>query len=179
MRETLVLCLGNEILSDDAFGPVVKERLEDRFNFGPSVEILFAPLAGFALLDLLQGRSNVLIIDSIATGRSPAGRLHFFEMGDFTPSRNLTISHQISLPTALELGRRLGYELPQQIDVLAVEIEDVLTLSERMTPAVAAAVDGAVLKARDWILSHRRQTEDNVFGKNQTAGKRQPSETVP
>ena len=178
MKDILVLCLGNEILSDDAFGPVVRERLLDRYDFGPSVEIIFAPLAGFALLDLLQGRRRVLIVDSIITDDARPGRLRYFEMGDFTPSRNLTISHQISLPTALELGRRLGYDLPSRIDVLAVEVDDVYTLSEQMTPAVAAAVDGAVLRAYEWILSHGRQPDD-VFGKNQIAGKGQRAEAVP
>jgi hydrogenase maturation protease len=50
------------------------------------------------------------------------------------------------LPGALALGRRLGMELPDddEILLLAVEVEDVLSFGEECTPAVAAAIPGVV-----------------------------------
>lgn len=157
MKPFLILCLGNEVLSDDAFGPTVAGILNATQRDCEQVEVIFAPVAGFGLLDLLNGRSKVLLIDSIVTGGVPPGTLHFFPMGTLTPSRNLTTSHQMSLPTALELGRRLGYQMPEHIDVLAVEVADVTTLNESMTGPVKSAIEPALVHVNQWLALHSRK----------------------
>jgi hypothetical protein len=45
----------------------------------------------------------------------------------------------------------MGMLMPERIDVLAVEAEDVTTLSETMTPRVSQAVSEAVDQIRIWI----------------------------
>ena len=37
--------------------------------FGAFVEVIFAPTAGFGLLDFLKDREAVLIVDAIITGK--------------------------------------------------------------------------------------------------------------
>lgn len=151
LKPILILCLGNEIISDDGFGVAVAQRLMDAGNLSESVEVVIAPLAGFALLDHLAGRKSVLIVDTIRTGYVAPGTLHKFTASVFTPSKHLTTSHQISLPTALELGRQLGMDMPEDVDIIAVEAVDLETLSEQLTPAVRAAVDKAVRYVKEWI----------------------------
>ena len=56
IKPILVLCLGNEVLTDDAFGPAVARRLETKLDPCDCVEVIFAPIAGFSLLDLMQRR---------------------------------------------------------------------------------------------------------------------------
>jgi hydrogenase maturation protease len=148
----LVLCLGNDILTDDALGSVVAKRLS-RIDLGLFVEVIFAPTAGFGLLDLLKERYAVLIVDAIQSGKASPGTIHFFSAGVLTPSYNLINSHQINLPTALELGKRLGLTMPSDIQVVAVEAQDVETISETLTPSVEAAVDEVVKRVRDWVES--------------------------
>jgi len=162
LKPPLVLCLGNEIISDDRFGPVVAQRLQQEFGGRLGADVIFAPLAGFYLLDVLAGRRAALIVDTIVTGNAPPGTLHEFPMGALTPSKNLTTSHQISLPTALELGRRLGMELPAVIDVIAVEAQDLETLSEQMTEPVERAVDEAIAMIRQWIEQNSPKESDHA-----------------
>jgi hydrogenase maturation protease len=69
----------------------------------------------------------------------------------------LTTSHQINLPTALELGNRLGYAMPERIDILAVEAQDLETLSEELTPPVRAALPEALRLVREWIARNREE----------------------
>lgn len=154
---TLILCLGNEVLSDDGFGPVVATRLRELGIEDDDTEVIFASLAGFVLIDLLKCRDRVLVVDSICTGQHPAGTLHKFPFGVFTPSRSLTTSHQINLPTALELGKLLGCTMPAHIDVLAVEAQDVETLQEELTPPVALAVDDAVEYIQEWLVAEFKE----------------------
>ncbi len=159
-RPILILCLGNEVLCDDAFGPMVAKLIDGLQQSCDNVEVIFAPLAGFRLLELLHGREKVLIVDSIVSENCRPGTLHFFPMGNLTPSRGLTTSHQMSLPTALDLGRKLGYPMPEHIDVLAVEVADNTTLSERPTDAVAAAVPVAADHIGQWLGAHTLEVVD-------------------
>ena len=77
--------------------------------------------------------------------------MRFHEKDAFTSSRHLTSSHQISLPTALRLAEELKVPMPERIDVLTVEALDLETLTEQLTPQVAAAVPRAVELIRKWI----------------------------
>ena len=160
MRPILVLCLGNDVLTDDAFGFRVGEGLA-RPEVTDGAEVCMAAVAGFALLDIMNGREDVLVVDTVLTGKAIPGTLHFFPKGYWTPGRGLVSSHEISLPTALKLGRMLGYEMPENIDVLAVEAADVQTLSEEMTPAVTAAVKPAITLVEEWI---RNRTCEVKYG---------------
>ncbi|OGC92277.1 MAG: hypothetical protein A2W25_14795 [candidate division Zixibacteria bacterium RBG_16_53_22] len=149
LKSDAVICLGNEILSDDAFGYHVAELLRSSGEL-PEAEIIFAPLAGFGLLELFNRRRRVLIVDTIVTGQDPPGTIHLSPLGQFTPSYNLTTSHQMNLPTTLEFGRQMGMAMPNRIDVLTVEAADIETLSESMTPAVKAALEPAAGRIREW-----------------------------
>lgn len=152
LKPILILCLGNEIISDDGFGPEVARQLTLHDDQVEQVGVIFAPVAGFYLLDLLAGREKVLIVDTIRTGKVVPGTLQSFPTNTFTPGGyRLTISHQISLPTTLELGRRLGMDMPKVIDLIAVEAEDLETLSEELTPSVRSAVDKAIVLIKEWV----------------------------
>jgi len=157
LKPLLILCLGNEIISDDGFGPEIARRLKKELESSRCADVVFAPVAGFFLLDLLSGRRSVLIVDTIRTGKTEPGTLHSFPAGILTPSYHLTTSHQINLPTALELGRRLGYDMPNDIDIVAVEALDLETLAEALTPPVQAALPGALQAVRGWIAKHSEE----------------------
>jgi hydrogenase maturation protease len=151
LKPDLVLCLGNEILADDALGYHVAARLQQEHRVTSRVEVVFAARAGFALLDLLTGRRRVLIVDSICLGSRP-GTVHTFPMRTDAPGRNLTCSHQLSLPAALALGTTLGYDLPGHIDILAVEAGDIQTLGGAMTPAVEASIPVVLSLIINWSV---------------------------
>jgi hydrogenase maturation protease len=169
MKPLLVLCLGNEVLSDDAFGFRIAEQLEKmKMELGNEVEIIAASMAGFNLLNFLQGRKKVLVVDTIMTGRAEPGSVHFFPLGDLVPSRGLTGSHEISLPTAITLARLMEIDTPEDIDVLAVEAGDVLTLSEEMTEPVRAAVPEAIEFIKGWTII-RNQEISHGYGNEKIA----------
>jgi hydrogenase maturation protease len=143
--------MGNEILSDDSFGYKIASRLLERYDFNGRAEVEFSPLGGLNLIDLLKDRERALIVDTIVTTDADPGTLHFVEMGQFVPSKNLTCSHEVSLPTAIKFGRELGVSMPDRVDVLAVEACDLETLSEKLTPRVEAALEPAINRILNWI----------------------------
>jgi hydrogenase maturation protease len=155
----LILCLGNEIVSDDRFGAEIEALLQPIPSISEKADVIFAAVAGFALLDFLAGRSNVLIVDTIRMGAEP-GTLHQFTADRFVPSKNLTTSHQINLPTALELGKKLGIDMPEVVDILAVEALDLETLCEELTPPVKSALEPAIKLIEKWVREHQEETEN-------------------
>ena len=50
----------------------------------------------------------------------------------------------MNLPTAIKIGRQMDPDLmPETIMFVAVEVQDIKTVTETMTPEVEAAVDSA------------------------------------
>ncbi len=141
--KTLVLGVGNPILSDDGVGIHVARELKKRKLSGVVVDELAA--SGLELLDVVRGYDKVVIIDAIQTTDGKAGEVHVLGEKDFEKSVHGSSPHGINIATALALGRKLvPDDMPRSVVFYAVEAEDLLNVSERLTPKVAEAVPGIV-----------------------------------
>jgi hydrogenase maturation protease len=137
--KVLVLGVGNPILSDDGVGIHVVRELKKRKLPGVDVEELAA--SGLELLDVVRGYDKVVIIDAIQTTKGKPGELHVLEEKDFEKSIHGSSPHGINIATALALGRKLvPNEMPKDVVFFAVEVEDLVNVSERLTPNVAKAL---------------------------------------
>lgn len=70
MESTLVLGLGNLLLSDEGVGIHVARRLKS-LPLPPHIEVLDGGTGGYELLGHLAGRSRVIIVDCISTDAPP------------------------------------------------------------------------------------------------------------
>ena len=116
--KTLILGLGNPILSDDSVGCRVAMALKDILT-EPDVDIMEASIAGLDFLDLLAGYDRVIIIDAIQTVKGVPGRIYRLEPETFADTRHAGPPHDVNLSTALELGKKLGLPIPRQGRVLS------------------------------------------------------------
>jgi hydrogenase maturation protease len=143
---TLVLGMGNPILSDDGVGLLVAERLAAS-ALPDCVEVQQSEQAGLRLLELVRGFTRVIIIDALqspeGSGRTP-GEIVRYEAADFRGGHRYGSAHSIGLHTALELGETLGYDMPEEVVVFGIEAVDVETFGEELSPPVAAAAARAV-----------------------------------
>ncbi|HEY68284.1 MAG TPA: hydrogenase maturation protease [Thermoflexia bacterium] len=143
--KTLVVGLGNPILTDDGVGIHVVRALAVRCR-RDDVTFAEASLGGLRLLDLIAGYERVVLVDAIQTRDGKPGDVHRLHPNDLRASLHSGSTHDLSLPGALALGRGMGMKLPddEAITIIAIEVEDVLTFGEDCTPAVAAAIPRAV-----------------------------------
>jgi hydrogenase maturation protease len=142
---SLVLGLGNPILKDDAVGILVARevaRVLDTMDC-TDTEIIETSGAGFDVLDLLQGFHRAVVIDAIRTQGGQPGMVYRLVPDQLPTTDRLTGTHEINLPTALALGRRLGFLMPAQVTIFAIEVEDDRTFGETLSPAVAHAIPRA------------------------------------
>lgn len=144
MGKTLVLGLGNPLVTDDRIGLCVAAELKHRLAGRPDVDVDEDYWGGLRLMERMVGYDRVVVIDAIQTGAAP-GTVHRLGV-DSIPTQRSASSHDVNLPTALALGRLAGYPLPANDAILlvAIEAEDILTFGDRCTPAVEAAIGPAV-----------------------------------
>jgi hydrogenase maturation protease len=135
--KTLILGVGNSILTDDGVGIKIAQRLKER---KPELEVIETSEAGLALLDLMVGYDRLIIIDSIITGKGEPGELYKLGIEALKPAAKLSSSHGIDIATAYEIGQRLGYKVPEQISLYAVEIKDNTTFGEECTGEVEGMI---------------------------------------
>lgn len=142
--KTIVIGLGNPILTDDGVGVKAARLLKERLNGanglnGAAVEVKELYVGGLALMDALTGYERAILIDAALTGSEP-GTIHELSPSGLPATRNTFSTHDTNLPTALEVGRTLGLSLPEDIKIIAVEAADVETFSEELTEKVEKAV---------------------------------------
>ena len=149
--EALVLGLGNDLVADDGFGPVVARECRATLSGRDDVAVEEAAAAGLRLLDLLAGYKRALILDVVQTGRVPPGTLLDWPLPRSAGAWTLGGSHQCDLLTALTLGRALGFTLPDEVSLLVAEASDLETIREELSPELAAAVPRARALVADWL----------------------------
>lgn len=163
--KTLVLGLGNTILTDDGVGIYVARQLAAEIS-DPQVDVVEASLAGFNLLDLVVGYDRLIIVDSVVagvvpggTGDAPAADIQAGEVMELDPESlrstlRLSSIHDLNLATALEFGRQMGLHMPHDIRIFVIAARDTTTFGETCTPEVAAAIPVAVAAVKE-VLAGR------------------------
>lgn len=142
---TRVLGLGNTILRDDGVGIHVARAVAARLDgTAAGVDVVEAETAGFALLELLENTDRAVVVDAVSLDGLAPGQIVRMDLARLRPSLRLSSVHEIDLPTAIALGTRLGRRMPSDVTIVGIQADDLYTLGENLTPAVAAAVPRAV-----------------------------------
>ncbi|MCX7022243.1 MAG: hydrogenase maturation protease [bacterium] len=138
-KRTLIVGLGNPMMSDDAVGILVARGLHARLN-NPDVELREASVAGIELMELLVGYDRAIIVDAAQTDDGRPGDWYRLDTQQEVAGELPQSSHRFGVFEGLELGRRLGLDMPEEIRIYAVEAPDPFTFGEGLSPALAAAL---------------------------------------
>ena len=143
----LVIGLGNPILGDDGVGWHIV-RAAESVCLGnaqlASAAFELSSAGGLGLMEQMVGYRRAIIADSVVTPAGKVGAIYAKPFDDFKSTAHSNSSHDATLHAALEIGRKMGLALPSEIWAVAIEIAPTYDFSEKLTPAVAEAVPGAV-----------------------------------
>jgi hydrogenase maturation protease len=89
--------------------------------------------------------SRLIVIDSVQTGRAAPGTVFVLREGEVRASAGST-PHGTGLFDALSLARKLGFAVPGEVTIVAVETFDCLTVGGEMHRSVAGAVPEIVAR---------------------------------
>lgn len=144
-RGMLIVGLGSPILRDDAVGLRVADALATRLP-SDRFTVAEAGASGLRLLPMLEGWDRLAIVDAMLGPPQPAhaprpGRLHRLSPDQLSSALHLNSSHEASLAHTLQLGELLGMDMPSDVIIFGIEVDDPFTFDEEMTPALADRVE--------------------------------------
>ena len=146
---TLILGVGNLLLSDEGVGLRVVEKLAATYELPEGVQTLDGGTLGLDLLYYLEGEDgrpveNLLIVDAVEMGKEP-GTLMRMEDDQVPASLSVKMSpHQIGIPDML-FAAKLKDIYPPNVVLWGVQ-PAVLDVGLELSPPVAAQVDVLVEK---------------------------------
>lgn len=135
---TLVLGIGNTIMSDDGVGVKVVELLQNGYTFPDNVELLDGGTLGLDLLPKLEGISHLIIVDAVETGKPPGTcvRLAGEELPDVLETK--LSPHQMGLKDLLAVARLLGHS-PTEMVLIGIQPGSI-EIGLELTPEVELQV---------------------------------------
>ncbi len=83
-------------------------------------EVRTTSMIGLHLLDLVAGFDNVFIIDALQTGKNQPGTVKILNKGE--GALHLFSSHGLHFFEILQLGKDLGYRMPEVRGIYGIEI---------------------------------------------------------
>jgi len=140
---TMVLGLGNVLMTDDALGPTVIAHLQARYDVPPAVQVEDLGTPGLDLHPHLAGADALIIVDTVRA-EGAAGELRRYRKDDILrhPPPARVGPHDPSLKEALLALQFAGQE-PQ--DVLLVGVIPASTEGGvELSPPVAASLEAVV-----------------------------------
>ncbi len=144
--KTLILALGNPILSDDGVAHEVADRLAERLHSSCAKEnaqydIIKSSAATMDIIPKLAGYERLVVVDAVQLGSAPPGTVHRFSFDKLADTIRPSSPHDINFATALSMGRRWGYDIPDDIRIYGIEVKELSRFAETCTPQVAEKLD--------------------------------------
>jgi hydrogenase maturation protease len=134
---TLLVGMGNPILSDDAVGVRLARDFKAKLGGCRTLDVMEeCSVGGLNLIDVFAGYDRVIVLDSLQTTGGTPGDWYSFTAAALQETIHLTNIHDANFATALALGRTMGINLPElsDITIFGVEVRENRTFSESMSP---------------------------------------------
>jgi hydrogenase maturation protease len=145
----LVIGIGNPDRGDDALGLRVIDLLRDPPP--PGAELITAGGDMLRVMDLMQDRQAVILVDAMRAGKQPGEilRLDVSTAPVTDGLESFASTHAFNLAETIELARNLG-RLPPRLTVYGVEAAD-FTPGAEPGPVVARALPEVARRIREEI----------------------------
>lgn len=137
---TLVLGLGNDILSDDGVGLHAVRRVGELI--GDLADVVEASIATIDLLPLMSDYDRVVIIDAFLSPDLPPGTPVRATAKDLPKGFGYRSFHTLTFGEVMELGEWLGVAMPSEVVIHGLAVEETTTFGESFSPPVAEAWEG-------------------------------------
>ena len=150
-KDVVILCCGNLLLGDDAFGPMVAAHLNASYDIPKWAVVIDAGTAvRELLLDMILSEERprlVVVIDAVDLGREPG--TVFEILLDEIPRGEVSEFSVHQAPTS-----NLLWELRETADVrVAIIVCQVKSIPEEMTEEISPEVAAAVARAASLVES--------------------------
>lgn len=149
---TLLLGVGNLLLSDEGVGVRAIEALEQRFLFPDGVVLQDGGTSGMELLEVMASRDLIVVVDAVQSD-SEAGSLFILEDNDVPAYFTQRLSpHQLGLADVL-MALQMTDEFPRRLVLLGIEPAS-LAPGMVLSPVVVRAMEAAIAQVIRILNNH-------------------------
>lgn len=161
MTRIKVLCIGNSLVADDAFGPKIFEHFTSG-ELGENVTFRMLGVGGLDLLSEFDAEDLVIVVDAVNTGHPP-GTLKVVPWQEIEKVSGTPVtSHDIGLDEVIRVGRLLQPEqMPGEVIFVGVEGKDFKSVGQPLSPEVKQAFPLAV-DALNHLLYPKQNSEKSL-----------------
>ena len=124
-KETIVVGLGNPLMSDEGIGGFLIDRFKKMYNLPQNVNFVDGGTGGLNLLYIIEGYKKAVIIDCAYMG-SAAGTIRHFKPEDVQTVKQLSGQslHEADVLGIIEMAKQLG-RCPENIVIFGIEPETI------------------------------------------------------
>ncbi|MDY7038307.1 MAG: hydrogenase maturation protease [Thermodesulfobacteriota bacterium] len=147
--KTLILGIGNPILCDDGVGLHIVPSLAGLI---PNAEVRTTNMIDLHLLEILTGYDRLIIVDALLSSDDNVGTVK--KLAPDKGTLHLFSSHGLHFFELLQLGRELGYRLPEIGGIYGITIEKECSFGTALSPeimmkrkAIIQEISADILKA--------------------------------
>jgi hydrogenase maturation protease len=164
--KTVVLGIGNTLLSDDGVGVHLLEHLRDQYPNLPGVIYLDGGTLSFGLAPWIEGAGNLILLDAAELGADP-GNVRLFKGTDMDQcfgGRKQSV-HEVSLCDLLAIAHLAG-TLPARRALIAIQPKKLgwgMGLSRPVEQALPTAARQLVDLVMEWQSGHADIAPGNVM----------------
>jgi hydrogenase maturation protease len=139
-KDTVVLGLGNPLMSDEGIGGFLIEKFLTRADDHPSVEFIDAGTGGMSLLHLIAGRKKAIIIDC-AYMQTPSGTIRKFTPDQVKSVKKLAYQslHEADILKIVDITKQLD-ACPPKIVIFGIEPETI-AFKQKLSDTIYTKVD--------------------------------------
>lgn len=157
---TVVLGLGNVLMSDEGVGVRAVQRLLHDARVPSSVTLVDGGTLGLELLSYTAAAERLLVLDAVDVD-APAGTLVRLDEASLAALPGGATVHQLGVADVLAAARMMGRE-PREVIVLGVQPASLAlgtSLSTEVEAALDRLVDAAVSQLIEWNRPHDERSD--------------------
>jgi hydrogenase maturation protease len=149
--KTLILGIGNLVMSDDGVGVIVVQRLQREYRLPPEVTVMDGGTLGLDILPHLEGIERLIVVDALNTGKAPGSCVRL--AGNEIPLALETklSPHQMGLKDLLTVSLLMGHA-PKEMVLIGVQ-PGCIEMGTELSPAVEVRIETML----ESILSELKQ----------------------
>lgn len=150
-KKTLVMGIGNTLLSDEGIGIHILEELKLQSPTSDNIEYIDGGTLSFTLAGPIESADNLIVIDA-AELKSKPGTVKVFEadaMDDYITNGNKKSVHEVGLADLLSISL-LNEQLPKNRALVGIQPKNI-DWGNEPTPEVSASISDAVAEVQNLV----------------------------
>jgi hydrogenase maturation protease len=161
VQDILILGIGNLLLKDEGIGVHVIDKLK-QMSLPDNVEVLDGGTAGLDLVDFIEGRKKLIVIDAVNAGEKPGTLYRLTEENLDIKPKAISSFHEIDFMDALHMSEIVNSK-PEEIVVIGIEPKDMssgLELSPEIEERIPRIIE-IVMEEIKYSNCHSEQSEES------------------